>query len=269
MSDSKVSDSKEKIRSSVALKIRELRRSRRWSQAELAKRLGLSQNRLSELENGDGSFSAEQLILALRLFNITVNDIIGDANADQAAAIQNAVARLGATHLQEQTGVLPSEQLGGLRRAVFEGLVDGSPRIVTSLAPVLVRHSKTVTNLASLYSELFNLGLERRLPWLIDNALVALDELRNYVGAISTAKKAHYRQANLALRFFLEHLERQSRSKDRQEAPPDVLDSTIRSSRTYDDVLESRSDISKKWNVVTTLQPRDFLVALEAANAVD
>jgi transcriptional regulator with XRE-family HTH domain len=49
-----------KSRAWIARNVRELRKERRWTQAELAKRLDLSQARLSEIEGGDGSFTAEQ-----------------------------------------------------------------------------------------------------------------------------------------------------------------------------------------------------------------
>ena len=43
-----------KTKEKIATKVRELRKQRRWTQAELAKRLGLSQSRLSEIERGAG-----------------------------------------------------------------------------------------------------------------------------------------------------------------------------------------------------------------------
>ena len=64
----------ETTRLAIAKKVRLLRRERRLSQAELAKKLGLSQSRLSELENGAGSFTAEQLVMLLQLFNVTLAD---------------------------------------------------------------------------------------------------------------------------------------------------------------------------------------------------
>src|SRR6266850_6548601 len=96
-----------KSRHEIADKVRELRRLRGWTQAELAKRLQLSQNRLSEIEHGDGSFTAEQFLLLLRLFNVAANDFVSD-NRDRDLEIQNALARLGATQLQESAQILPS-----------------------------------------------------------------------------------------------------------------------------------------------------------------
>ncbi len=69
----------EKNRRKIVARVRELRLERRWTQEELAKKLGLSQARLSEIERGGGSFAAEQLVELLQLFNVPLEDIIGAA----------------------------------------------------------------------------------------------------------------------------------------------------------------------------------------------
>lgn len=48
--------------SQLGLLLQSARRSRKLSQAHLAMRLGLSQNRLSELERGAGTLSVDQLL---------------------------------------------------------------------------------------------------------------------------------------------------------------------------------------------------------------
>jgi transcriptional regulator with XRE-family HTH domain len=65
----------DRIRLHIVDKVRALRRARRLTQAELAGKLGLSQARLSEIESGDGSFTAEQLVVILRLFNVGLSDV--------------------------------------------------------------------------------------------------------------------------------------------------------------------------------------------------
>ena len=72
MDDVKLSQQLEKTKADIARKVHDLRRGRRWTQAELARRLDLSQSRLSEVERGDGSFTAEQFLTILRLFNVSV-----------------------------------------------------------------------------------------------------------------------------------------------------------------------------------------------------
>src|SRR5262245_15672041 len=84
----------------IADQVRALRQERHWTQATLADRLGLSQSRLSEIERGAGSFTAEQLLAMLRTFNVPLSYFAAPTR-DPEAEIQNALARLGAAHLQE------------------------------------------------------------------------------------------------------------------------------------------------------------------------
>ena len=65
------------IRLRAVAKVRELRTERRWTQAVLAEKLGLSPARLSEIERGGGSFTAEQFLEVLRLFNVNVDAFAG------------------------------------------------------------------------------------------------------------------------------------------------------------------------------------------------
>src|SRR4051812_19664007 len=126
----------EKERVAIARKVRALRTARQWTQAELAARLGLSQSRLSEIERGAGSFTAEQFLEILRLFNVTPDDFVTVEHAGDQA-LQNALARLGARQLRESPDVLPSERLREVDRVLREVLSSAeSPRLVTALAPV-------------------------------------------------------------------------------------------------------------------------------------
>src|SRR5271163_926930 len=102
----------EKARATVAQKVQELRKDRHWTQAELSRRLRLSQSRLSEIERGSGSFTAEQFLTILKLFNVTASEFAPEPQG-QESELQNALARLGALHLQESSDVLPSERLSG------------------------------------------------------------------------------------------------------------------------------------------------------------
>src|SRR5688572_32511928 len=99
----------EKSRVEIVQKVRELRRARHLTQAELSQRLGLSQGRLSEIERGGGSFTAEQFLAILKLFNVSAAFFDSTAKSP-TVALQNALARLGALHLRESEAVLPSER---------------------------------------------------------------------------------------------------------------------------------------------------------------
>jgi hypothetical protein len=69
-----------------------------------------SQSRLSEIESGGGSFTAEQFLLLLRLLTVGARHFSSERR-DMDAELQNALTRLGADHLQEVPDVLPSERL--------------------------------------------------------------------------------------------------------------------------------------------------------------
>lgn len=65
--------------------------------------------------------------------------------------LQQALARFGAIHLY-QPEVLPSEQLAEIGEVVREALIDGSPRIVTAVAPILLLRNDLL-NLRKLHAE--------------------------------------------------------------------------------------------------------------------
>jgi transcriptional regulator with XRE-family HTH domain len=249
-------------RTKIARKVRALREDRRWTQAELAKRLGLSQSRLSEIERGQGSFTAEQFLEILKLFNVAVTEF-ASARRSQSTELQNTLARLGATHLQESPDALPSDQLKEVGDVVREVLVSPeSPRHVASLAPVLVRNIDRLS-LNRLQGQLAESGFERRLAWLVDNVVDAIrtelasDLPRNWAVLCRRAEVVldTFLTLDLAARIH------PARAKD----PPDILDRDILSPQTLDHVLASRSAISRRWGVATSLQPEDFVHALRAA----
>jgi transcriptional regulator with XRE-family HTH domain len=259
----KRSDSLHRSRKKIATKVRELRLARSLTQHELAKRLDISQNRLSEIEHGGGSFTAEQFLELLRLFNVTASDFVEDAR-DPYLELQNALARLGATHLHE-SAIVGSAVLEEVHDVVREALLDGSPRLVTALAPVLAHHAASL-NLPKLYAALHELGLERRLAWVVENTLVALDVLANESGSSAKGWSKLKRHAEVPFRLFVDLVGL------RGEAPgwkrgPDPLDRTIRSLRTLEEVKRSASKPSERWGIATSLQPDDFVQALRASRA--
>jgi hypothetical protein len=56
------------------------------------------------------------------------------------------------------------------------------------------------------------------------------------------------------------------RARDQGEVP-DLLDATIRSKRTLEEVRRASSEISQRWDIITSLQVEDFVQALKAARA--
>lgn len=247
-------------RDSIGRHVRALRRARGWSQAELGDHLGLSQSRLSEIERGTSSLTAKQFLLLLQLFNAAIADFV-PAQSTADLELQNAMVRLGATHLQESPNVIPSGALERVHDVVKAALVDGSPRIVAALAPVLVTQGERV-NLAKLHADLSIAGLERRLAWVVECTLAALQQLRSDPGTRGRARARAYKRTEVLLHTFLEF----AGGLAHRQVAPDVLDATIRSKRTLEDVQRTASTEATRWNIVTSLRPEDFLAALKAAD---
>lgn len=248
-----------KLRATIGPRVRELRLGRRWTQAELASELGLSQGHLSELERGEGSFTAEQLLLILQLFNVGATELAG-GRPEPEAEVQNVLARLGATHLQERADVLASARVEDAAGAIREALALGSPRLVTALAPVLVNNIARL-NLSKLRSDLAEAGIQRRLDWVIDNTLEAI-AVELHDRTLSREDIQRYRQAQVELDIF-----RAFTPPPRGKARPDILDRYIRSKETLADVQASASPASRRWGIVTAIVPADFAKALREARA--
>ena len=254
-----------KLRTEIARKIRALREERHWTQADLSKGLGLSQSRFSEIERGQGSFTAEQFLEILKLFNVPFSHFAMGQNGP-GSGIQNALARLGAIHLRHRSDVLPSERLDEAGDVVREVLLGAeSPRHITSLAPVLVRNIDRI-NLNRLHAQFLEYGLERRLAWLVENTLMAVrDELS--VG-LPRKEAIQYGRAEFMLGAFLENLPFDRSRRNSVEAL-DILDTRILSEKKLQDVRNSTSTISDRWGIATALQPDDFIEALRASHVAD
>lgn len=246
-------------RRSVVRKLREVRLDRGWTQAELAARLGLSQARLSVIERGGGTISAEQFVAFLALTNLSIEEFLPAANTD--SAFQNALARLGAHGLREDPGTLPSARLATARDAIREVLVSpDSPRLVAALAPVLVWNIDGL-NFHALHHDLAVLGLGRRLGWLAENVRAALDLSG---GRAPRPWLLRERISRVELDRFFGLVEPRVAPEGANDAP-DRFDTHIASARTAHDVEQAASDISRRWGVLTVLQPSDFREALDAA----
>jgi len=248
-------------RSEIARKVRGLRAERRLTQAELSKALGLSQGRYSEIERGKGSFTAEQFLELLRRFNVPASFFVSE-KVDAGSSLQNALARLGATHLHEIEGLLPSERLAEAEDTVREVLIDAdSPRQITALAPVLVRHIDRI-NLLKLGIQFHEFGLTGRWGWLLENVLEAIRH--ELAEGLPRKEAVRYRWAEL---LFANHLARLQPSEARVGAGGslDLLDGGIASERSLHEVQQASSPISSRWGVVSLIQPEDFIHALKAA----
>lgn len=200
------------------------------------------------------------LVTILKIFNANVADFDPSSIGDPSSQLQSSLARLGAAQLHEVEQLLPSEAFADLFRVIRDALISGSPRLITSLGPVLV-HNIDVINLRALYADLKDVGLERRLGWVIENVRDAIRLLRE---PASSSVSRRRRRASFLLDEFLSFVHHVDAPRD--SAPPDVIDRSIRSKKSLEKVRASLSENSRRWGVITSLQLSDFLHALEGAS---
>jgi transcriptional regulator with XRE-family HTH domain len=225
--------------------------------------LQLSQSRLSEIEAGKGSFSAEQLIFMLKYFNVTLS-YFEPAPPDAGDAIQKALAHYGSAHLVENPELLPSERLERLDAVIREVLLDaGSARWITGLAPVLVRNIDQV-NLQKLYAQFRDYGLQNRFLWMLDNVAQAIRE---------TLEEQQPREQAVSLQRALSALESyrswvNPRPWEAQEGPEDTLGPGILAPETRNEIREKSSEFSRRWKILTPIQVEDFKHALRESHVL-
>jgi hypothetical protein len=124
---------------------------------------------------------------------------------------------------------------------------------------VLVRHADQI-QLNKLYVQLCEAGLERRLAWLVENTVEAI---HGELPDIADRRWARiYRRAEVVLGTFFDFVSAEPRSA---RAASDVLDVGIRSKQTLVDVTKRSSTASRRWGIVTSIQPEDFAKALRGA----
>ena len=252
----------DKTRQTIVKKVRELRRERHWTQERLAQLLDLSQNRLSEIESGQGSFTAEQLISILTSFNVPL-DYFVKTKASQEEQLQNILERLGAAHLKGNEDILPTERIQNARDAIRETIATAkSPRLITALAPVIVNHSDpAVLNQLRYDFEESKSGLIYRYGWILESTLDAIEsELCN------TELPGELRLKYKRTKSVIDNLVRFSKfalnAPKKENGDLWGVDEDIIGSETFEDVQKESSKVAKKWGIVTRIQSDDFVKAL-------
>lgn len=239
----------------IGARLQGLRRQRRWTQGELAQRLGVSQPRLSQIENGDGALSVEQFLRVLELFNVGVEHFAQIQPEATASAIQNALARLGARHLAVAEGVAPSSW-SDAQDVVAEVLTaPESPRHIAALAPVVVAQVARL-DFQALAARLALVGRARRVGWLAANLRSIFHDERPAVAAA--------RRAATLLELFAASAAGQVPDA---HAPLDILDADIRSLKSARQIFEEADDEAQRWRIVTRIGRSDFLDAWRAARS--
>jgi transcriptional regulator with XRE-family HTH domain len=245
------------LQKQISQGIRSARLGRRLSQAKLAQKLGISQSRLSEIEQGKGSITAEQFIVMLQFFNLPISHFVKQEKASFEDQLQNRLIQLGGTQLREKADVLPSEKLSDVCAVILESLISGfTSRRLMALVPVIIKHIDQAS-LKFIESKLKELGLENRLYWLMNGVGNALHmRLQLYV---SREYKLLYKKAEIE--FSLWGLYEFANIKKVREIE-DVLDQNIMSQKTLDQVRTSRDALAKTWNIVTRVTQENFSNAL-------
>lgn len=248
-------------------KIRELRQERRWTQARLAALLGVTQGHLSQLENGRGSFSANQLLTVLKHFNVQL-DYFSAEKASTGSQLQNALAWQGATHLAESENVLPSQRLKNATAVIRETLVSAdSARQIAAVAPVFVEHSGQI-NLTRLRNEFAELGLGNRFGWAIECTLEAVRLESAQV--LSREWRLKYRRAATIIETYIAPFIIISPTPNPDQSPPfEVLDPEITSPEALKEVIVNLAPLARKWRIATTIEVDDFVRALRGARGAD
>jgi len=244
-------------RSRIGERVRTLRKQRSWTQAQLAKLLGVSQNYLSVLERGKGSFTAEHLLKILKTFNVPV-DYFAAGRGQREDQLQSALARFGAAHLHKSADTSPTQAFQEAADAVREALISAeSARQITAVAPVIALNINR-TNLNKLQAQFVEHGRGQRFGWALENTLNAIQ--RDFKSSLPQEWRLRYRRAEVVLKSFLSFV----KLGPKPEAP-DILDQDIASEKSLAEARNESSDISRRWGIVTRIQPQDFLDALKAA----
>ena len=241
----------------IGAKVRSLRERRRWSQAHLARELGISQPGLSQIERGEAVLSAPALLRVLRLFNVGVETFAGEPFREDSG-VQNALARHGAAHLLETDAPVPS-RLDDPAALVWEVLRNPeSPRHVLALAPVLIASVDQIS-LGNLAGRLALSHRESRLGWLLESIRIAL-------GTLEASPRLSDQRAARRLEVVISlALEGGLLRPPLDSEPLDALDSDIRSMKTVERLEAEATPEARRWRIATRLRAEDFADALVAA----
>lgn len=237
--------------------VRELRSQRRASQSWLALELGISQGRLSEIERGHGSFSAEQFIRILKLFNVGAEHF-DEAQELDASPVQNALSRLGASHLVEARVLVPAGLTQPLDVVLAVLLHPESARHVSALAPVVVTQVDRIS-FPELAARLAAWGRQSRLGWLLESLT---EMIETEPPSTESASRRKVRRAATTIELFVGSGMLQVPEAN---APFDLIDPDIRSVATAERILRTASRHAQKWHVATRIDVDNFREAWRSA----
>lgn len=247
----------------IGEKLRTLRLARRLPQRQLAAALAVSQATVSRIEAGKEAISIRQLIAICRLFNVLPTDFIPEEGSAKTQ-IRRSLIRHGARNLVDDERTLPSKRLAEAKEALKETLIAAeSPRDIAALAPVIVQNAATLP-LVGVSSDLNRLGahLERRLCWLLENVIAALDE--ELKTPLPQIWKVRYLRAKTRIAGNFNIIKQRWNPIYGQKPPADedLVDTDLVGSAAINQARTQSSEISKRWDIISNLQVDDFVRAI-------
>lgn len=250
----------ENYKNQIGTAIKQARLSRKLTQREVAYLIDLSQSRYSEIENGKGSFTAEQMVVLMAKFNLSISDIIKLSSKEKMLERQKSLAYYGADYLLEDEEIPPTRKRQNLTDFIRDILmgIDMTGREIAALAPIIVKDIDEI-NFYKLQSEFVGTGLKGRVPWLFENTIQAI-EIEQQNDKLSNESKKILLWATPKLKAFLDAFEKSITLTDKD--PEDSFSSKI-SEKTWHDLEKERTEISKKWKIMSRLSPLDFSKAIE------
>lgn len=239
--------------------LKRLRKEKGFTQSKMSQVLGISQSRLSEIEQGKGSIAAEQLLFLLKEFNLRLDDFWDRPPQNVSDQLEKSLQRLGAYYLAPNPSIVPSDRLSELHDVLRETLIGvPSKNHILALAPVIVRQIKFI-NFDTLCMKLYDLGIDARVWWIVEGTLWAVRQRLKWVLPLATqdlyqlAAEILSRKTKPANYFF--HV--------RKGYPNDVFDSDILSVKDFEEVRNSRDELAIRWRLITRIRVEDLAGALE------
>lgn len=240
----------------IGARLRALRQGRRWSQAEVAQRLGLTQSQLSKVERGAAELNARAFVNALALFNVGVERFGGGA-AREDDGLRHALVAHGARHLLGDERLV-EQRWSSPTVVAAEVLRRGGPsRELAALAPVIAIAQPEVS-LPGVHRALWQEGREGRVGWLVETLLQVLRAWR--WGEPSEELGRRRQRALLALELYAETAPHSPSAC----AMTDPL-SGVTTLESVRELLAEGDAIARKWRIATPLTTGDFEDALRQA----
>lgn len=231
------------------------------TQAEMAKRIGVSQPKLCDIEGGYSTLTFPEVLVLMSAYNLALKDLVELPQWNAPMRIRQALARFGAFELHQDERVIISEELMELQDVIRQTLVIyPEKRTLCALAPLIVKHIKQL-NFDGIAMKLYDIGVDGRLWWLVEGTLWAVRVRRKFY--LPKQVLQLYNTANLILT-------RKSKSANyffslRRAYPTDYLDCELAGKRAMENIRVARDALATRWRIMSLIKQEDFTEALARA----